>query len=637
NLWFGTFTGGVSKYDGNSFTNYTTSQGLTSNAINSIIEDKVGNMWFGTDEGVNKFDGTTFSAFGKFKKINSLLEDSAGNFWFGTEGNGMYRYAGDSIIVYSKSDGLSGNNVYVIKEDQKGIFWIGTENGLCNYNGKEFRNITLNIEKVTTICIDKSGNIWAGNNYGYIQYDGADTTNYSFGEEIVPFVYEDHIGKIWFSIGREGKLAIYNGKSFSYLDKSNGLLYGDIHTITEDQSGNIWFGTEGHGIVKYSGTAFQRLTNNSIRSIFEDHDGDLWFSGYGGAITKFDGEYFTDYKLNIPFWSIFQDRSGIIWMGSEGNGLIKFDQASFTFYTDVNGLADNSIMCILQDSKGNLWIGTRKGVSKFDGKSFINFTKSQGLAGDYVSCILEDKPGEFWIGTEGGLSFYDGKSFTNYSMSSELIGNNIKSLVKDKDDHLWIGTYGGGLTRYDGKSFYTYTTEQGLPDNVVTQVALTKEGYIIAGTNNGIALLTGFRSDTLSETYRPNQYTENKLFPAQNSLHNEDLAHHSPVFEIFNSKTGYPVKDVNRGQNTIFQDHKGILWIATGSEKSGLTRFDYSALDDNSTPPLLNITSIHVDNELICWNDLLNHSTYYQKSGIQVDTIVSPASVTEEVTTFGKV
>ena len=584
NLWFGTTVNGVSKYDGHSFTNYTTSQGLIENRINSIIEDRAGNIWFATPSGVSKFDGTTFSTFGKFKDVFSIFEDRSGNFWFCTR-DGLYKYAGDSISWYSEPDGLPANTDYDLMEDSKGILCVCSDKGLFRYDGTRFTNIAVNKDDVDSICKDKSGNGWASTPPGY------------------------------------------------RLNKFHDLVSG---VSIEDKSGNVWFCTAAKGVVKYSGQAFLQLTDKSFRSIFEDKSGNIWLSGSSDYITRFDGEYFTNFGFNnASIWCIFQDRSGNIWMGKEDGELIKFENNSFTFYTDLNGLPDNRPQFIAQDSKGYLWIGTEKGLSKFDGKSFTNFTKKQGLAGDLVSCIMEDKPGELLIGTDGGLSRYDGKSFTNYSISQLPLGNDTRSLIKDKNGNLWMGTYGGGLCRFDGKSFYTYTTEQGLSDNVVTQVALTNEGSIIAGTNNGIALLTGFKSasDEANSSKNP---SANRNYSAQNNLSNSELKNFTPVFEIYNPKTGYPVMDVNRGQHAIFKDSKGILWIASGSSKSGLMRFDYSSLYKNSNPPSLNLLAVKVDNELVCWRDLLNTEKNDQKPKSKFESIAVPASVTEEVTTFGK-
>lgn len=628
NLWFGTPVSGVSKYDGKSFTNYTSADGLIGFEIMSITEDKAGNIWFGTMSGVSKFDGSAFSTFGNFKGVNCILADQTGNLWFST-GNGINKYAGDSFTQYSGPDGVS-NFVIVLKEDLKGNLWVGTLNGLFMYDGKKFTHIALSKKRVHKICIDKSGNVWAGNLEGdCIKYDGLNITSFSLTQSLV---YADRLGNIWFSGGQDG-LFYFDAKPIPILNKLNGFTFGSIVSIIEDKSGNLWFCTSANGVVKYSMPAFQKLTDNSLRSIFEDKTGNIWFAGDNGTISRFDGEYITNFTLGTSIWVLFQDKSGKIWMGSDEDGLIKFEnEKSFTVYTDLNGLPHSIVRSIIQDSKGYLWFGTAKGLSKFDGKSFTNFTKKQGLAGGFVSFILEDKPGELLIGTDEGLSRYDGNSFTNYSIGRTTQGNDIRSLIKDKHGNLWMGTYGGGLCRYDGKSFFSYTTQQGLPDNVVTQVALTKEGNIAVGTNNGMALLTGFKSVS-DEANNSNNPSANRKYAAQNNLSNRDLNGFAPVFEIFNPKTGYPVMDVNRGQHAIFQDSKGMLWIASGSGKSGLMRFDYSALNNNNNPPELNILAIKINNELICWNNLLNTKKNVQKS--KFENITVPAAQTEELTTLG--
>lgn len=647
NLWFGTHVGGISRYDGHSFTNYTSSHGLVENRINNIMEDKAGILWVSTNSGVNKFNGTTFSNFGNFKDVKHILEDREGNFWFATW-NGLYKYAGDSIIQFSESDGLTTKKVTVIDEDKNGTIWVGTDEGLFAYNDhllqtnnstedisagdvKRFTRIKSIDKNINSLCIDKNNNVWCGTLDGYVKYDGVNTTNYPFASAYFRSAYEDRLGNIWLDGGKDG-MSYYDVHSNSIIKVFPNLVSGN--TLTEDASGNIWFGTGATGVVKYSGSAFKQISIASIRSVLEDNNGDIWFAGYN-AVSRFNGEYFTNYGISTGIWCLFKDKSGSIWMGSaDGEGLLKLENNKLTFYSDYNGLINNSPQFITQDSKGNLWIGTEKGISIFNGESFTNFTKKHGLAGDLVSVILEDKTGEFIIGTEGGLSFFDGKSFTNYSPGQTPQGNDIRSLVKDKYGNLWIGTYGGGLHRYDGRSFYTYTTEQGLPDNVATQVALTKEENIIIGTNNGIALLTGFKH--VSNAKISGNSSTNKYFPAQNNLSNEELKDYAPVWELYNPKTGYPVMDVNRGQHAIFEDSRGKLWIASGSEKSGLMCFDYSSLYKNKNPPRLNILSVKIDNALICWRNLLDGNKNIEQPKSQLETIVTPPSVTEEVTTFGK-
>lgn len=635
NLWFGTPIGGVSKYDGKSFTTYTPSNGLLNNTVEDILEDKAGNMWFATDHGLSRFDGITFSTVGNFVNILTLFEDREGNIWIGTSDRGLYIYNGDSFHQFSASDGFLATGAKVLKQDQQGIIWIGTWSGLYQFKENKFTRLTDSLE-INSLCLSKDGTVWMGSPQGLLKYDGENLIPFLPIEDLIAFLYTDRQDNIWFASKKDG-IFYFNSQSPSHLHSFNGFPYGEIRDIVEDKSGNIWFCTGANGVVKYSGPAFQKITEGSIRSIMEDHDHNIWFAGYEGHLSRFDGDYVSQFGPDLGYWSISEDQSGNLWIGTEVNGLIKYDNSSFTFYNNKNGLPGKFITSITPGKKGNLWISTLNGVSKFDGKSFTNYLEKQGLAGEKAWCILQDQTGALYIGTNGGLSHLDStlSVMTNYSISSKPEGNDIRSIIKDKHGNLWMAIYGGGLCRYDGKSFYTFTTEQGLPDNVVTQVALTKEGDVIAGTNNGIAILTRFISGPGEKTNDTAIDSTTKSFPVQNNLSNHELKRYTPVFEIYNSQSGYPISDVNRGQHAIYVDREGIIWIACGSEKSGLMRFDYSSLNTNKDPLVVNITGIKVNNELVCWNDLLD-TTQTNRSSISKYHLSAPAFVNEEVTTFGK-
>ena len=290
----------------------------------------------------------------------------------------------------------------------------------------------------------------------------------------------------------------------------------------------------------------------------------------------------------------------MLFRSTDGGGVSRYDGKSFTNYTTAQGLANNSVISITEDKSGNLWFGTfGGGVSRYDGKSFTNYTTAQGLANNVVRIITEDKSGNLWFGTDGGgVSRYDGKSFTNYTTVQGLANNVVRSIAEDKSGNLWFGTYGGGVSRYDGQSFTNYTTENGLPDNVVTQIVIDEQENIVIGTNFGVAVVISFTPKFQTEN-------TNKNIPSQNSLHSEDLKNYTPVIEIYNSKTGYPVKDVNVGQNAMYKDSKGIIWIATGSDKTSLVCFDPSEIKKNNKPPDLFIQSVKINEENICFYNFI--------------------------------
>jgi ligand-binding sensor domain-containing protein/serine phosphatase RsbU (regulator of sigma subunit) len=652
NLWFGTSGGGASRYDGKSFTNYTRAHGLVNNNVLSIMEDREGNLWFGTDEGISRYDGKSFINYTVAQGlVNNIvyatLQSKNGIIWFGTFG-GLVRYDGKTFTSFTTTEGLVHDYILCLTEDNEGNIWCGTMGGISCYDGKSFTNYTiaqgLASNEIRCANIDKSGNIWFGTNSWISRYDGKSFTNYpatqGLGSNSVKSITEDKGGNLWFGTDKGGVLC-YDGKSFTNYTTVQGLANNNVESIIEDKMGNLWFGTYGGGISRYDGRSFinyttaQGLRDNLVLSIAEDKKGNLWFGTYAGGAMRYDGKSFSHFisaqgLVYDEVMSIMEDKKGDLWFGTFG-GISRYDGKSFTNYTKKQGLTHNFVMSIIEDQKGYLWFGTfGGGISRYDGKSFTNYTTAQGLTNDKVWNIREDKKGNLWIGTYGGgVSCYDGKSFTNYTTAQGLANNDVRVITEDKESNLWFGTAGNGISRYDGKSFLSYTTSHGLSDNMITQVVTTKEQNIAIGTNMGVTVLVSF------SIHGSGKNAESTSIPAQNSLTNEELKSATPVFEIYNSAKGYPIKDVNSGQGGMFKDSDGILWIGTGSDKTGLVRFDYKEVNKNKIPPSVLIQSIKIDNENICWYDLNaehlpNQTNYGNFKGS------TPANITEEIITLGR-
>lgn len=595
NLWFGTQGGGVSKYDGKSFVNYTTAQGLASNNIWNILEDKSGNMWFATSAGACKYDGKSFERYLASSNVWCIEEDKKGNFWFGTTGNGVSKYDGKSFETYTVANGLVSNTVKDIFADREGNVWFGADGGGLNkYDGKSFSTYTtadgLVNNFIYSIEEDNEGNIWLGTGAGISKFDRESFLNYTATQQVtsnaVRSILKDKNGNLWFASDGDGAF-IYDGRTFVNYTAVQGLTNNYISSILEDNSGNIWFGTSGGGVSKYEGKAFvnytidQGLGHNNAWSMLEDEGKNLWVGTYGG-LSRFDGNYFHTYALpgmNMITLSIMEDDDKNIWLGTYGGGLFKYDGKSFVLYNAAQGLKSNSIRSIVKDKTGNIWFATDGGLCYYNGTSFKFYTKKEGLINDLIYCMVMDNEDNLWVGTNEGLSRFDGKSFLNFTTEQGLINNAVFSITTDKTGRLWMGSPNGlsCLIPEAGKfMFKTFTTEDGLPDNYVTQVAELPNKKIVVGTNLGIAI------------FDAPDFKEKKL----------------KNMELFNSPLGYPVKDVNAGVNSIYRDHKGLIWIATGSDKTGLARFDYTAVSRNLTPPRVVIQNLKIDEENICWENL---------------------------------
>lgn len=687
NLWFGTRGAGISRYDGKSFTNFTSAQGLANNIVLGITEDKKGNLWFATSAGASRYDGVSFTNFTTDQGLADnfvwdIIEDKNGNLWFGTNGGVSRLDPSDSIKTgtssfknFTTAQGLAHDAVLSIEEDIKGNIWFGTNGGgISRLNVSDsgptdtptFSNFTteqgLSHHVVYSIAEEKSGVLWFGTDGGGVsRFDGnafeTFTTAQGLAQNEVWSIHVDKTGVIWFGtrgsgITRYDPADTLSSQQFSTFTTAQGLSNNDISSITEDKAGNLWIGTYGEGLSRYDGPSFSNfttahgLTHNLVWSINEDRNGNFWFTTRGGGVSRFDGSSFTNYTTaqglaNNLAWCVTEDKSGNLWFGT-AEGVSRYDKStqqrtgaeSFTNFTTAQGLAHNLVWCITEDRTGNLWFGTRGGgVSRFDGKSFSTFTIDQGLANNEVLSILEDKSGNLWFGTSAGVSFFDGRSFSTLTTDHGLSHNQVWDITEDQAGNIWFGTAEGlsvldkdqikGLgANPDGNlnegsvqtsekkvnerepisppRIRSYRIADGLPDNFVTQVIQLPDGKMAVGTNFGITLF-----DT--------------------SLDFSKLTN----IEIFNSYTGYPVKDVNVGQNCMFLDSKGKIWAGTGSEKTALVRFDPSALHRNLDPPTLVIQSIKVKDEAISWYNLLS------KNQVQTHLDSATASL-QEFIAYGK-
>lgn len=296
NLWFATTNDGVYRYDGKSFINFTMKDGLNSNGILSILEDKKGDIWLGTFSGLSRYDGKTFSHIPLSSTdlnyldpsispnnnpsanvlVFSILEDKSGKLWFGTS-NGVYCYNGKAFTRFLdnqsiiNSNGLNLKTVNRMVEDKHGNIWFTSKTeGVCRYDGKSIINYTPNDEGYFWgLLEDKNGNIWVGGRTkGVWRYDGKTFTNIlqngRFDSYIASSIIEDKTGNIWFGTGAgdpskretEGGVWRYDGKTFKNFSKKDGLSHNGVWSLLEDKGGTIWVGTRNTGLCRFDGKAF---------------------------------------------------------------------------------------------------------------------------------------------------------------------------------------------------------------------------------------------------------------------------------------------------------------------------------------------------------------------------------------------
>ncbi len=287
-------------------------------------------------------------------------------------------------------------------------------------------------------------------------------------------IFQDKRGNLWFGTNVYD-LMRYNRDTLEYFTEKDGLGGGRITGFVEDDKGNVWIGTYA-GLTKFDGKSFTTYTekdgllNKEIWSLIIDSKGIFWI-GTNEGVCYFDGEKFTTFpipKAQVKdtttvysydrITSIIEDNKANLWFSTDGFGICIYNpkaepgesDKTFTLITKEDGLPDNTIHDMMEDSNGNIWIGTFfGGVSMFNGKTFTNFTTDGIINGVEVSGFFEDSNGDIWFAAENfGVYCYDGTSFTNYYTDDGLITNGILCIYRDKERRFWFGGW-GGLFRYD--------------------------------------------------------------------------------------------------------------------------------------------------------------------------------------------
>ncbi len=620
NLWFATWTAGVTMYNGRTFIQFDESKGLRSNYIWTIHEDKKGQIWFGTDgSGISAYNGHTFTEYDINDGLASdlvldIAEDEDGNIWFAT-GEGISMFDGTHFTSYGKDQGMSGEYVNSIKIDVDGNVWCGIAGGGVNkFDGESFTHYTVNegliSNDVSTIYIDSEENLWVGTeSAGICLYDGYSFITYQeemgLSNNYIRAITEDDYGNMWFGTN-SGGACMFNRFEFKNFTVEEGMSNNSIWSLLEDSDGNIWFGTFGAGANVYNERSFenysekQGLNDHIVRDIYQDQEGFLWFTTNNG-VSKYDGKTFQHYTeeqglgLN-KVRAMHQDIEGNYWFATDGNGVSKFDGETFMNYNTTNGMSGNNVLCIYENELGDLWFGTYlDGITRYDGYTFSHFTVDQGLANNTVQAIIQDSIGQMYFGTKGGgLTVFDGQHITNYTTRENLSDNYVISLHEDSEGVIWVGTEGSGLNKFDTDSIISYNVTDGLSNNIIWSIIEDNNGDLWLGTEKGLNNFS--MDDSLGLTITS--------FGKLDGLKGSDF---------------YP--------NSVCLDDENRIWWGTGK---ALAMLDLNKYEQIKKPPFLQITDVRLDQTFVDYRKLedfkdsafyLNETSQKELKGIKFSEV----------------
>ena len=484
--------------------------GLPQSYVQSILQTRDGYLWLGTQSGLVRFDGVSFTVFDsqntlqiKDNNIQALYEDQDGSLWIGTDGGGLVCFRDNRFTCYTTADGLADNIVEAICQDHSGSLWIGTLKGLTRFSKGVFNRYTvqdgLANDSVLSICEGSDGSIWIGTEGGLSHLTGGRFTTFNkkagLPDDLVRSVVQDRAGDLWLAT-RKGLAKVSSGKLSTY-SVADGLPSDNVTALCEDSSGSMWVGTM-TGLARRAGDKFETdsaqsaSTPDGIAAICEDREGSLWLGTYGDGLHCLKNGKLTAYTSdnglsNDVAQAVFQDTKGCIWIGTR-SGLNSFSNGQVRTFTRKEGLCDDWVLSLAEDPAGDLWIGTSSGMSKYSHGRFTSYRTAQGLSDDTVLSICPSPQGPLWIGTASGLDAFDGRKFTVYTTADGLPSNSVSCLLQDRYNSLWIGTDGGGLCRLQNGAFTNFTTADGLCANGVLSLYQDQDGRLWIGTAGGLNL-----------------------------------------------------------------------------------------------------------------------------------------------------
>ncbi len=570
--------------------------GLSQSSVNCILQDSQGFMWFGTLDGLNRYDGYQVMVYRNNPEdstsiadnaISCLYQDQQDRLWIGITNGGLSRYdkINEIFINYTfepeNNYSISTNDVHSIAEDNNGTLWIATSEGLnCFDQAKQGFHHFKNGDKpadnrINQIKKGKNGLLWLATDGGLFSFNPNNKkfkaikpeNNEQLMQIALNTIFIDKGKSIW--CGSDQGLFIYdisngNAKHFRHnAHKKTSLSHNTVTAITRDSSGVLWIGTE-KGLNRY----------NRRDSSFT-----AWYSDLSQP-----GSLSVNHIL-----SLYSDESNILWVGTSLGGVNKWNRAAKQFRVIENNpsnkysLSSNKVRTFYQSHDSIIWVGTVDGgLNKWlvHKDKFIAYTHNPDdettISHNHARSIAKDKYGKLWIGTDGGgLNRFDPQTgkfqrfYHNEKNPHSISHNRIWEIYIDSKDNLWIGTFGGGLDRLKldeakKQGFKNLTFQHFSKDSA--------NAHSISGN-----YITSMLEDHTGKLWIGTYYHGLNLFQYQ-----------SESFKHFQQKAYIEDQEDFDRVYALKEDKDGTLWVGTRGSLNRLNRktmtFDYYNHDNYDFP-----------------------------------------------------
>lgn len=600
------------------FRHITLEDGLAQSSVQAVAQDRQGYMWFGTEDGLQRYDGYEFLTFHHDPEkpdsladddINALAVGPRDALWIGTTEHGVdLLEPGSKRFVHYQHDpadasSLVDNHVFALMMDKRGTLWVGTPKGLDRMDGAtgHFHHYGTSgpnnhPQIIFSLYQDERGRIWVGTRTGLYFYDGRD-------DKLTPFVPKSGVSL------EQAKVMLTQHSINAFGAGTNG----DIWVATE--RGLVSLSTQGvvMAVYQHDDKDSNSLISNRARALAVDSSGDVWIGTADQGISRLDhtSKRFFSYQHDAvdpqslsgdSILTLFKDQSGLIWIGTQAAGISIYNPQTreFGYYRhrqgDPNSLASNMVWDMYKDARGDIWVATQKGLTRIAPKAGTYRQYQMGnrpkdrLDDAAVFVIAGDSEGDLWAGTDYGLFRYD-RARDGFRQIRLAVGkdkqdrNVISSVFEDHSHRLWVGTV-GGLALFDPrtnkvKQWFVHDPKRpdSLPDNSISAICQTQDGALWLGTISGLAKFDGQHDHFSTYTKIANNahsLSSNNIQSCAAAGNNLWVGSVSGL-DFLNTQTGqvrrYSTSDglPNDSIYAILRDNQGDIWVSTDN---GLSRLD---------------------------------------------------------------
>jgi ligand-binding sensor domain-containing protein/serine phosphatase RsbU (regulator of sigma subunit) len=598
-MWFGTHGGGVCKFDGKKFITYTANDSLASNYVYSISQDNEGHMLFGTDNGLSVFNGRTFRNFRTnqglpHNRVWKVFKDKKGKIWIGTKKGPCYIENGliKSLPALNNDSCLQKNTIFNIYEDSKNNIWYCTRNdGIISIQKNKLVKINtqngLSMNAVFCLNEDINKNLVIGT------FKSIDLVNENYfakpiidsivGSSItITGIINDDFNNYWITTPSGLFYTLNNFKNFTRILPKNGLPSLSLTCIFKDLEGNLWIGTDGSGVVKFSSLKFinynkkDSIPEDKINTVSLNRGNIIAGTNSGGVEFNSTKKYLKQFRHNpsnlklnqvigSKIFSIESD-SNNIYFGTQ-NGFSVYDGKKYINYDTTSGLKDLITRHIKVIDKNKVIITNKRGLDLYENGIIVkDFDPNGEITNVDVWDIEQEGKDIVWLATDNGLVRYNFKTkeIKKFGAKEGLEDGYIRSVAIDHKNNLWITTP-NGLYWYNRKTFKKFGENEGLKNNSnIYSITFDKRGYLYLGNGKGLDRLD-------LNTF----YTNYKL-----------------SIKSYTDQDGFIGDECNLNASAL--DESGKLWLGT---VKGVTVFDIKWDRYNLKAPATHITDIRLDFE----------------------------------------